>query len=748
MTTVFHNGKVYTGRGGRASAFAVDNGVFLAAGSDGEILSRFKGAETHDLKGAFVSAGFIDSHMHLLNYGQVLSFAPLYAHTGSMDELLSCLRSFLKEHPALPGGWLRGRGWNQDNFTGEKVMPTRWQLDTVSEDIPICITRACGHCCVLNSKALELAHIDDRTPSPMGGSIGRTSGTVDGRLFDNAMDLLRGVIPLPNKDELKAMLRSACGELNRYGITSSQTDDYCVFRELPPETINEAYRELEAEGALSVRVYEQCNFTELSDLKAFIASGNVTGAGSDRFRIGPLKLLGDGALGSRTAHLSVPYPGTQGCGFSLFTPEHMKSMVAYAHSHGMQTAIHAIGDACLDEVLDAIEAALEECPRADHRHGVVHCQVSRPDQLERMIRLNVHVYAQSIFLDYDNHIVHKLLPPDIAASSYNWKTLLHGGLSVSNGSDCPVELPDVMRGVECAVTRRSIDGTGPYNPDQAFTLEEAIDSFTINGAEASFEEHEKGLIAEGFKADFVIWGADPFGTEPSKLHEIPVMATYLAGECVFDREGAIVENAKAFIKKLLGSEGSGHDHHHTFRVLNMAERLAKEEGAELFTVRLAALLHDADDVKLFPETNKNLDNARGFMRGQGMDEAGIEKVLGVIRQISFKGSDSVTPDSIEGKCVQDADRLDAIGAIGAARAFTFGGSRGRAMYDPDIPPKTDMNAEEYRKSDSTSLNHFYEKLFKLKDMMNTPSAKALAEGRDRFLHEFADEFLSEWSGER
>ena len=210
----------------------------------------------------------------------------------------------------------------------------------------------------------------------------------------------------------------------------------------------------------------------------------------------------------------------------------------------------------------------------------------------------------------------------------------------------------------------------------------------------------------------------------------------------------IIQNARLFISDLLGREGSGHDHHHTFRVLNMAERLAAEEGADLFTVRLAALLHDADDVKLFPETSKNLDNARNFMRDQGVSDSTAEAVCAIIREISFKGTDSIAPSTVEGRCVQDADRLDAIGAIGAARTFAFGGSRGRALFDPDISPKTNMDEAEYRNSRSTSLNHFYEQLFKLKDMMNTPSAKRIAEGRDRFLHEFADEFIAEWNGER
>ena len=189
-------------------------------------------------------------------------------------------------------------------------------------------------------------------------------------------------------------------------------------------------------------------------------AGNVTGKGSEFFRTGPLKLLGDGSLGSRTAHLSQPYL-TGGCGMSLFPPDELKRMITFAHRNGMQIAVHAIGDACLDEVLDALEEAMTAHPRPDPRHGIVHCQVSRADQLERIARLGLHVYAQSIFLDYDDHIVEKLVPPALAAHSYSWKTLLKKGVCVSNGSDCPVELPNVLAGIECAVTRRSLDGTGP-----------------------------------------------------------------------------------------------------------------------------------------------------------------------------------------------------------------------------------------------------------------------------------------------
>ena len=534
MKTVYYNGRVYTGELPLRQAFAVEDGRFLQVGDDAQLLRLAgEGDARVDLGGRFVCAGFNDSHMHLLNFGQSLRSARLAGHTGSLSELLAYLKDYLRAQPPREGQWLTGRGWNHDYFSDTHRIPDRRDLDAVSAEIPIAITRACGHCCVANSRALALAGIGPDTPDPEGGSIGRENGIPDGRLYENAMDLVTDVLPVPDKETIKDMLRLAAQELNRYGVTSVQSDDYFVFPAVPFETVNAAYRELEAAGELSVRVYEQSFFTELDALRRFVESGNVTGAGTDMFRIGPLKMVGDGSLGSRTAHLSVPYAGEADWrGYSLFSDEHLNAMVSYAHAQGMQLAIHAIGDACLDQVLNAVERALREHPRADHRHGVVHCQVSRPDQLARIRDLQMHVYAQSIFLDYDNHIVTRLLPPALAESSYSWKTLLGMGVSVSNGSDCPVELPDVMEGIECAVTRCSLDGTGPYLPREAFTVREALDSFTVRGAEASFEETRKGRIAAGFLADFVVLGADPFETAPRELHRIPVLATYLGGRCV------------------------------------------------------------------------------------------------------------------------------------------------------------------------------------------------------------------------
>ena len=535
MKTIFYNGQVYTGELPLRQAFAVEGGCFLQVGDDAQLLSlACDGDALVDLDGHFVCAGFDDSHMHLLNFGQSLYEAPLAGHTASLAELLSFLKEYLLAHPVREGQWFTGRGWNHDAFSDTRRMPDRWDLDAISGDIPILITRACGHCCVVNSRALELAGIGPDTPDPAGGRIGREKGQPDGRLFNKAMDLLNRVLPVPDKETIKDMIRLACAELNRHGVTSAQTDDYFLFPTVPFETINAAYRELEDSSELSVRIYEQSFFSSKKELRRFVEAGNVTGTGSAMFRIGPLKLVGDGALGSRTAHLSLPYAdGGDNCGFSLFSDEELNAMISYAHGRGMQIAVHAIGDACLDQVLNAIDLALQEHPRSDHRHGVVHCQVTRTDQLERIRQLRMHVYAQSIFLDSDNHIVGRLLPGELAENSYSWKTLLRGGVSVSNGSDCPVEPPDVMAGIQCAVTRCSLDGTGPYLPREAFTVREALDSYTIRSAEASFDEKRKGRIRQGFLADFVVLGRDPFRCEPERLHSIPILATYLNGVCVY-----------------------------------------------------------------------------------------------------------------------------------------------------------------------------------------------------------------------
>ena len=211
----------------------------------------------------------------------------------------------------------------------------------------------------------------------------------------------------------------------------------------------------------------------------------------------------------------------------------------------------------------------------------------------------------------------------------------------------------------------------------------------------------------------------------------------------------IIENAIEYVKQIFANDYSGHDYHHTMRVYRLAVQIAKKEKADLLIVQLAALLHDVDDAKLSPETYATKKNAVDFMESNGIDNKIIEAVCKIIEEVSFAGTDSVVPSTKEGKCVQDADRLDAMGAIGIARAFAYGGSKGRKIYDPEIKPLVNMSKEAYQKNqNSTSVNHFYEKLLLLKDMMSTETAKKMAEHRQAIMEVYLEEFMSEWEGER
>lgn len=211
----------------------------------------------------------------------------------------------------------------------------------------------------------------------------------------------------------------------------------------------------------------------------------------------------------------------------------------------------------------------------------------------------------------------------------------------------------------------------------------------------------------------------------------------------------MTESVIKFVKGIFAYDCSGHDYHHTMRVYRLAMQIAEQENADMLIVQLAALLHDVDDVKLSPETHEAKKNAVGFMKNNGVDDKVIASVCKIIDEVSFAGTDSVVPSTLEGKCVQDADRLDAIGAIGIARTFAYGGSKGRRIHDPDIKPMTNMNKADYNQNhNSTSINHFYEKLLLLKDMMNTETAKKMTMHRQAVMEDFLEEFMAEWEGEK
>ena len=569
MITLWTNGTIYTGHGHFAQAFAIKDDQFYAVGSLEQVqdICRASGEPlfTYDLDGRFVCPGFNDSHMHLLSLGRSLVEVHLGAHTSSKEEMIAHLKVALAARPDLANAtsdiaatkaytkstpWLCGRGWNQEYFQGDHSLPTRWDLDQVSTEVPIYLARACGHIAVVNSKAIELMGLTAATPQSADASYDVDEhGEPTGILRENALSWATSLIPAPTKDEIKHMLKTACQLCNQYGITSVHSDDFDMWPQVSPQMILDCYGELIEEGKLTVRVIEQCLLPTREKLENFLASGYSTGSTicaptepepdpipADQFRIGPLKLLLDGSLGANTAYLQEEYADAPGeKGMPLYTQEELDHMVLTAHREGMQIAMHAIGDGAVQMGLDAYAKAQAAYPRQDARHGIVHCQLTTAEQLEQFKEQGIHAYIQSIFLDADAPIVEKRVSPQLAATSYQAATYLDQGISLSNGSDAPVELPHVMAGIQCAVTRRSLHTPmeAPYLPKEALSVAQAIDSYTAGGAYASFEEQLKGQILPGMLADFVVLEEDPFQVPVEQLSKIQVNTTVLGGYPVY-----------------------------------------------------------------------------------------------------------------------------------------------------------------------------------------------------------------------
>lgn len=519
-------------------AIAIKDGKFTKVGTNDDILA-LKTIDTKviDLEERLVVPGFNDSHMHLLSFGHSLQMVDLNG-SKSIEELIERTRSFISEKNIESDLWIRGRGWNQDYFNINRF-PNRYDLDNISTDNPICLTRACGHVSVVNSKALELAGIDKNTSQVEGGHFDLDdNGEPLGIFRENAMELIYDTIPQPDIDDIKNMILAAANYALSQGVTSVQSDD---FEALPGKNFHNvirAYMELKDSGKLPIRVYEQCLLPHIDRLNRFLSLGYNTGYGDEFFKIGPLKLLGDGSLGARTAYMCKPYaddPST--CGIPVFTQEELDNLVLTAHNAGMQIAIHCIGDRIMYMAFESIEKALNNSQRSNHRHGIIHCQITDEKLLDKYRDLDAIAHIQPIFLNYDLHIVEDRIGKKRAKTTYNWKGMLDKNIHVACGSDCPVEPLDVLPGIYAAVTRRDLNGYPKegWLPEQKLSVEEALYGFTQGAAYASFEENIKGSITPGKLADMVVLSENIYEIDPDKIKDVAVHMTFVGGKLLYNR---------------------------------------------------------------------------------------------------------------------------------------------------------------------------------------------------------------------
>lgn len=539
MRELYVNGRVATVDRDMSyvEAFAVENGKFIKTGTTAEILA-LKDADSTvvDLDGKTVMPGFHDAHLHILNWaayhGEDRAKIDLEG-ISSIEELISRVQEYIADKQIPAGHWVVGRGWNENNYA-EKRCINYADLDRISTKHPIVLTRIDEHVVAVNSMGLETIGITDDTADPAGGHIQRDeNGKATGLLMENARYMAYALLPDADVNQIKKLLINVMDYISKLGFTSVNTDDFETFSSKNWKYILQAYKELEEEGKLKVRVTEQCLLITKKQLLEFLDAGYKTGVGSDMFKIGPLKVVSDGTIGSATALLQAPYSDhPETCGMAEFEEDVMTDLIVTAHKHGMQILCHTIGDGAAKMCMRAFDKMQEVMPVEDARSGLVHVQVADQEIFDKMRDDKILAFIQPINAGTDMQCAESRVGPERMKYSYRYRKMYDYGIITPFSSDWPVDSVNIFDSVYVATTRKNLQGQpeGGWYPEERFTPEQVLRGFTIIPAYTSYEENKKGSIEAGKFADFVILSDDFTKVDPERVHDIKVLGVYLGGK--------------------------------------------------------------------------------------------------------------------------------------------------------------------------------------------------------------------------
>ena len=526
--TLLHSVTGYTSTAnGDIKQFSVlifdEQGRIVATGGDDLIAGRTDARQV-DGRGRFVLPGLVDSHAHMSNQG-FLTIQLNLTGTPSVEDSVERIAFYARTNPG--SAWIEGRGWNQVLWP-VKEFPTAAHIDAVVSDRPVWLRRIDGHAGWANSKALAIAGIDDDTPDPFGGKIIRdSSGHATGTLVDKAMSLVASKIPPPSREDYRKAFLAAFRQLTSLGLTGVHDAGINI-------TEAETYVSMADDKEMTMRIYAMIKGAG-ENLDAI--GKPIHSYGNDRLAIATVKLVADGAFGSRGAAMFEPYADdVENRGLPYWTQEELDGFVRKANDMGFQVAIHAIGDLGNKMSLDAFDQAQGGKP-SPLRNRIEHVQVVRLEDIPRFAELGIIASMQATHATSDMNMAEDRVGPERIKGAYAWRKFLDAGVIIANGSDFPVELANPMHGLYASVTRKSRAGLpdGGWYAGEAMTREEALHSFTWTPAYAAHQEDRLGSLEAGKWADFIVVDRDFFEIPESEIDDIQVFQTWVGGDPVYER---------------------------------------------------------------------------------------------------------------------------------------------------------------------------------------------------------------------
>lgn len=538
---IYFNGQIYTmdDNNPMVEAVAVNGDSILSVGSKENIM-RLKGDKTKlfNLQGKTMIPGFIEGHGHLYAMGVSLLEVDLTG-ASSYDEVINRVAEKAKSTPK--GEWILASGWHHDKWDTLPSLingfPTHDLLSAAVPDHPVFLNHASGHIAIVNQKAMDVAGINAQTLQPDGGEIIKDlNGDPTGVLMEKAKLLATNYLPRGTKESIKNAITSALEKCFKNGITGFHDAG-------SSEYIIKIFNEMASQHVIKLRLYVMLSVWEPNSIESFLKKGIQVNLYDNQLTIRSIKLLADGALGSRGAWLLEEYSDAPGEYGLNFTPmEDIKKIVEKAFENDFQVGIHAIGDRAIREVLDVYESTFKSKSKLssnDPRFRIEHAQHFNPADIPRVADLNVILAMQGIALSSDRPwAIDRLGEKRIVEGAYIWQTLLKSGAKIINGTDTPVDPLNPIACFYASVSRKTLSGTpeGGYEPLQKMTRNQALRSYTLDAAYAAFQENDKGSIEVGKWADFTILDRDIMTIPEEQLLNTKVTMTIIGGETVFDIE--------------------------------------------------------------------------------------------------------------------------------------------------------------------------------------------------------------------